>query len=270
MPGAPSAPFAPTPAPAAVGGAATRPRVWLVDLDELARAGDCERVLSERELHRADRFAVARLRRHFVARSAALRLVLGAALDVDPRAVPLATGALGKPRLAGLSELSFNLSHCEGAAAIALTTAGAIGVDVECAGRVDEQHLIASRFFDASEAETIAGLPRGLAESAFLRCWTAKEAVLKASGVGLTQPLRDVVVDADPRRPLRLRRVPAPLQPRDWTVHARGLPGRLVLATAVTAPRVPPPTVRRLDAAVALRSCAVRSSRRRRPSPPDR
>lgn len=246
-----------------------RPRVWLVALDELSRAGDAAGMLSDCELHRAARFGHTHLRRRFVARRTALRLVLGAALDVDPRTVPLATGSLGKPRLAGRGDLSFNLSHCEGTAAIALTTDGEIGVDIECAARVYEQHLIASRFFDASEAETIACLPRGLAEQAFLRCWTAKEAVLKALGVGLTQPLRDVVVDADPRRPLQLRRVPAPLQPCDWTLHACSLSEQLMLATAATAPCMPPPEVHRLDAVEALRSCAIRSWRRRRPSSPD-
>ncbi len=51
--------------------------------------------------------------------------------------------------------------------------------------------------------------------TAFLRLWTAKEAVLKAIGCGLTVPLDAVVVDLDP-----LRVHATGIDTRRWSVQA--------------------------------------------------
>jgi 4'-phosphopantetheinyl transferase len=222
-------------------GRAPAPRLWLVDLD--APPGPAG-VLDAQEARRAESFVTARLRRRYVAGRTALRVVLGDALGLPPREVPLETGPLGKPRLAGEPSLWFNLAHCEGLGVIALTSAGAVGVDVESPARVREPRALSARFFAPAEAAVIARLPEAQAARAFVRCWTAKEAVLKAIGVGLTRPLRDVVVE--PVGELRLRRTPPPLRPGDWTLHAPALAGRMVVAVAVAAPSVPAPELRRL------------------------
>jgi 4'-phosphopantetheinyl transferase len=212
-----------------------------VDLD--APPGPVAGVLDEQEARRAESFVTARLRRRYVAGRTALRVVLGDALGVPPREVALETGRLGKPRLAGEPPLWFNLAHCEGVGVIALTDSGPVGVDAESAARVREPRELSARFFDPAEAAVIARLPDAQAARAFVRCWTAKEAVLKAIGVGLTRPLRDVVVE--PAGELRLRRTPPPLRPCDWTLHASALPAGLSVALAVAVPFVPAPEVRR-------------------------
>jgi 4'-phosphopantetheinyl transferase len=145
--------------------------------------------------------------------------VLGAALDLAPEDVPLEPGPHGKPRLARQTRVSFNVSHRGDTAVIALAAGGAVGVDIESARPHGSPLRLAARFFDAGEAATIAALPQALASDAFLRCWTAKEAVLKALGTGLGERMREVVVTADPREPVRLRRVPGGSAPADWTLH---------------------------------------------------
>jgi 4'-phosphopantetheinyl transferase len=209
-------------------------RLWVVQLDRvLARPALLDDVEQERLAHLGHSPAA----RRFATRRTALRLLLGALLGEDPGRVALEHGANGKPRLAGRQALTFNLAHRGDTAVIAVARAGSLGVDLESMRpRVSPQRL-AARFFDEREAATLATLSPPLARAAFLRCWTAKEAVLKAIGTGLTEPLSDVAVNADPREPLRLLELPDGRRAADWTLHELALVrGRLALAVAIDSP----------------------------------
>ena len=87
-------------------------------------------------------------------------------------------GVTGKPYVPGQS--AFSIAHSGGWALCALASEGAIGVDVEVVPRYSIlPHW--RRVFDARE-RAVAGAPR-----AALAIWTAKEAVLKASGATLAE-----------------------------------------------------------------------------------
>jgi 4'-phosphopantetheinyl transferase len=210
------------------------PRVWLVALDRMPASTT---LLDASERARLGRLRSPQQARRYAARRSALRLVLGAALGLRPEAVPLESGAHGKPRLSAAAELSFNLSHRGETAVIALARAGAVGVDVESARTRSSPLRLAARHFHPDEAAAIAALPAELATDAFLRCWTAKEAVLKALGTGLSESMRGVVVEPDPRGPLRLLKMPGAQKPANWTLHALCLPrGQLTVALALPVP----------------------------------
>jgi 4'-phosphopantetheinyl transferase len=191
-------------------------RLWLVALD---RMPESTALLDSCERARLARLRSRRQAIRYVARRSALRLVLAAALEIAPQRVPLETGSHGKPRIAAETSLSFNVSNRGATAVIALARGVAVGVDIESARPHGSPQRLAARFFHPDEAAEIAALPAALAADAFLRCWTAKEALLKAIGVGLGERMREVVLTADPREPLRLRRVPGPLDVADWTLH---------------------------------------------------
>ena len=53
---------------------------------------------------------------------------------------------------------------------------------------------LADRFYAQSETDQLFALPAEQQADAFFRCWTRKEAYLKAIGKGLTFPLRSVEV----------------------------------------------------------------------------
>jgi len=161
--------------------------LWWVDLDGGPDAGAAG-LLSAEERERADRFRFARDASRFRLCRAMLRLGLGWYLGRAPREILLSVGPFGKPYLAGRAELFFNVAHCDGLGVIAFSTLGEVGVDVEAAHRTVEAMEIASAFFTAREAESIASAGQEQ-NSAFLRIWTRKEAVLKAVGCGLQQSL---------------------------------------------------------------------------------
>lgn len=156
--------------------------------------------LSPAERQRADHFRLAEPRQRFVVSRAVLRRLLGKYLGLPDCDVTLEMDARGKPRLAaGQSavDLQFNVAHSGDLALVAITVDCEVGVDVERERSVSHAEHIARRFFHPSEMEAVlAGLPAER-DAVFLRCWTGKEAVLKALGSGVTGSLASFSVPTD-------------------------------------------------------------------------
>jgi 4'-phosphopantetheinyl transferase len=149
-------------------------------------------VLSADERQRAEQFRVDPPRRRFVTARAALRTLLGRYLNLSPAAVSFSVDCSGKPRLGAehcKSDLAFNVSHSANLALIVLTRCCDVGVDVEELRPVRHAQHIARRYFHPAEIETILSKPPADQDAAFLSCWTGKEAVLKAVGMGITGSL---------------------------------------------------------------------------------
>ena len=117
--------------------------VWRVNLsprgafagDALARLLDSSyAVLDAEETARAARMRVAGAREEFVVGRGCLRRLLGAQLDAPASEVALVAGEHGKPALQEQRGLDFNVAHSCGMVLIALSRAGAVGVDVEGCG----------------------------------------------------------------------------------------------------------------------------------------
>jgi 4'-phosphopantetheinyl transferase len=163
--------------------------IWAVRLD-----GDPDRVtssleaLSADERHRADEFRLERPRRQFVVTRSALRQLLGQYLNLPPTEIEFTFEAIAKPRLAqkhAPSGLRFNVTHSGDLALIAVTRGCDVGVDVERFRTVKQLEQLARRYFHPQEIEAVLQTPSAERNAAFLRCWTAKEAVLKAFGTGI-------------------------------------------------------------------------------------
>jgi 4'-phosphopantetheinyl transferase len=166
-----------------------------------------EALLDDGELERSRRFIRSADRRRFVLAHAALRLLLARARSVDPAALNYACGPNGKPRLVdGCDSLEFNLSHSHELGLVAVARDRAVGVDVERVRDVPDALEIADLQFGPRESRSHRSLPAAERREAFFRCWTRKEAMVKASGEGLTQPLDSFEVDLEPGSLSALRR----------------------------------------------------------------
>jgi 4'-phosphopantetheinyl transferase len=182
--------------------------VWRVALDvSTAQVERLRRLLSSDESQRADRFHLARDRRRFIVARGLLRLILSRYLQLHPSTLQFAYTAFGKPFLAQGTEgelLNFNVSHSDELALIACTRGRAIGVDIESIRPTIEYEQIAARYFSPTEYAHLCTLPLELRVRAFFRCWTRKEAYIKAHGAGLSVPLDRFAVSLVPGEPARL------------------------------------------------------------------
>lgn len=154
--------------------------------------------MSNAEQARAERFKFDRDQRLFTVAHAALRSICATYLQTTPRSIEFAEGPYGKPKLASAShtDLRFNLSHSGEWALIAAASQREIGVDIEAVRDFDFDQ-VAERFFTAREAAALRSLPKPLQRSAFYKCWTSKEALLKAKGAGLSGTLDEVEIICD-------------------------------------------------------------------------
>jgi 4'-phosphopantetheinyl transferase len=146
-------------------------------------------LLSAGERGRAERFRRTEDRHSFIAAHGALRLLLAAMLGEKPQSLTFAANAYGKPYLVPNRAIEFNMSHSGGIVLIAFARHTAIGVDVEALRPMTERATIVRRYFHPGEVADFASVPPADAEAAFFRCWSRKEAVVKALGLGMSLDL---------------------------------------------------------------------------------
>jgi len=197
--------------------------IWRVRLDLPPGAVErLRKVLAEEEELRAERFQFPEHRRHFIVARGALRVLLGRYLRQPPEKIRFAYNRYGKPSLESDGALSFNLSHSGEMALYAFARRGEIGIDVEWMGRrVHDRDQIAERFFSPREAQTLRVLPAPERQAGFFRCWTRKEAYVKARGQGLSIPLdRFEVTLAPEEEPRLLANHDEPGDAARWTLYS--------------------------------------------------
>lgn len=154
--------------------------------------------LSPAELARAARFRHEADAQRYRVAHAALRGLLAQRLHVPPGALDFATDDQGKPQLLPLADDNalwhFNLSHAAELVAVALARTP-VGIDVEREVPMEQQAFAQANFTAREQARLHAD---GDVPATFFQLWTAKEAVLKACGLGLRLDMRHVdVADID-------------------------------------------------------------------------
>ncbi|HEX5415197.1 MAG TPA: 4'-phosphopantetheinyl transferase superfamily protein, partial [Chloroflexota bacterium] len=194
------------------------------------------------ERARATRLREIAHRTRFVGVRGWLRTMLAAYLDDAPANLRFTYGSHGKPAIASRNppDLRFNLSHSADVALLAVTRGREVGVDVEL--RRGGKLRLAERFFAADEVARLRSLPADEQERAFYRCWTRKEAFVKARGEGLSLPLRRFSVTLGPDEPPAILRVEGDSREvTRWSVHALpeipGYAAALLVEAPIRSPR---------------------------------
>ncbi|HLD84198.1 MAG TPA: 4'-phosphopantetheinyl transferase superfamily protein [Coxiellaceae bacterium] len=166
--------------------------IWLVSLDDV---DSDQSILSANELSRAARFVQLEVQNRFIKTRVALRQILSKYLVLPPKMITFDQTDKGKPFIKTTSSLQFNLSHSGDYALIGVSAQNPVGVDIEKVREKPDLLAIAKRFFSICEYQAIKKLPIDRQTAAFYRCWTRKEAFIKAIGAGLSFPLSDFEVD---------------------------------------------------------------------------
>lgn len=132
-----------------------------------------------------------------------MRAHLGHWLGVAPGTLRFNYGMHGKPFLPGGP--AFNLSHSGGLACLAIHPDTPLGVDIERFRTVEDG--VAKRFFSDAEYSGLSSVAPQQRADSFFRCWTRKEAMVKAMGGGLSISLDAFDVTLRPDDPPRLTRL---------------------------------------------------------------
>jgi 4'-phosphopantetheinyl transferase len=176
--------------------------VWRFSLDPgEADVVRLRSVLSPEEICRWAQFRFARDRRRFVAAHGMLRVLLSLYTGEAPADIRMSTNAYGKPELPGTRgsrRPAFNLAHSGEIGLLAVGPQENLGVDIEGIREDVDPLAIAGDFFSPEEVGHLRGLPAGLRQDAFFRCWTRKEAFIKGKGKGISIPLDSFSVSLRP------------------------------------------------------------------------
>jgi len=199
--------------------------MWLTAPEKTVRA--CREVLLPDETARADKFTLERLRSQYQISQGGLRLLLSRYLRCHPRELTFIFGHRGKPAL-GDSEPQFNLSNSGGLSVYAFTVGCEVGVDVEKVEPLADLEYLASQYFCKAENAELSSIDtKSAAQEAFFRCWTRKEAYIKAVGTGLYLPLDQFQVTLLGNDPPRFVHIAQSASVADeWTLqHLHPAPG---------------------------------------------
>jgi 4'-phosphopantetheinyl transferase len=192
--------------------------VHYFSLDAAPRLKELAGFLSADERERAARFRFDRDRDRYIVCRGSLRELLAARLRIAPASVQFVYGRFGKPAI-DQPEIRFNVSHSHGMAMIALARSREVGCDIERIDPLFAGEKIPERFFSPYEVAALRALPAADQCDAFFRCWTRKEAYIKACGMGISLALDSFDVTVGPNQP------PALLRGADgWSLRAIDAP----------------------------------------------
>ncbi|MGW2181165.1 4'-phosphopantetheinyl transferase family protein [Streptomyces sp. NPDC001732] len=201
---------------------------------------DALTLLDAAERERLSRIAHPLQAAQFAAGRAGARSILSRLLQVSPHEIRFGRATcpecgdrrhgppvVDRPR----TPFRISLSHSEGYCLFAIAQVP-VGVDVEGVREMDTEELGRIALTPA-ERRHVRSFPPGRARHrAFLRCWTRKEAVLKAVGTGIAGDL--TAVETRPGAPGPAT-VTAGVEgaPGSWTVSDLATPGEWVATVAV-------------------------------------
>ncbi len=194
------------------------------DLADPAVEEACAAILDDAERARAGRFRFDRHRREFLATHALARVALSHAHSLPQQSWRFSVNKYGKPSPAPECGLRFNQSNSVELAVCLVSKIGStvaarpgannganaaeVGVDVESFTRAVEILALAPRVFSEAERAQLGALSAAARPDRALSLWTLKEAYIKARGMGLSLPLREISFLFDGPRAIRFAAAP--------------------------------------------------------------
>lgn len=176
------------------------------------------RLLDDRERHRASAIHNDLTQRRFISAHAMRRIMVAQRLGWDARELVFESRGLhGKPELVYPPlRMYSNIATAGDRIVCAVTDTGPVGVDVEShdvIAEADATDGIDDVLLTPAEREVLLEFPHR--DAALTRWWVRKEAVLKATGDGMTLPPPDLEMSAPDEHPQLLRWQGRPV-PATW------------------------------------------------------
>lgn len=111
------------------------------------------------------------------------------------------------PSIPSDCSLDMNISRSQNLLAVGMASRGRLGVDMEVIRDDVDIAAIADTCLTSAERMAINALPAAERIDAFFRCWTAKEAYLKATGLGLSAGMHQVEISMGCDGQIQLKRL---------------------------------------------------------------
>lgn len=214
--------------------------IWRIPMDapsQLTR--DRLAWLSAAERARAERFRFPEHALRWRVAHVAMRDLLAQAIGCGPEAVAFTADRTGKPQLANEPGRQFNLSHSGDVALLAIGETIPVGVDVELVKPVPEMRGVAASHFAHEERAALWAVgDEAQRLDAFYRCWTRKEAYVKATGIGVGPALATFAVTIAPNEARLIRADAEPDAAQAWSITDLDLGLPYIGALAIRDPGV--------------------------------
>ena len=193
--------------------------------------------LTDAERSQALRFHRPQDRMQRLATASYKRMLLARALECDPAALRFGAHPQGKPCMVPgdgpFASLEFNVSHTDGAIAVAIG-ATALGVDIEYTGASEFEWDLAPVCFNLAERDTLAAVRAVQRSDHAYALWTRKEALLKATGQGLAVSPLEVDTGVSAGASVFDTRVVSFGQ-RHWRIETQRIEGQWIVSIATLA-----------------------------------
>lgn len=199
----------------------TRIDLWYARLDEftLGEQAGCLRLLNGPERRRHDAFKSQDARLQYLAGRGLVRTTLSRYRNIAPQHWRFLANRHDRPFIdpdLGITGLHFNLSHTTGLVTCIVGAIEEIGVDVERRDRDGGLDELAHVVLAPPELVRFTRLPRAAQPEFFFAHWTLKEAYVKARGMGLSLPVREICLDMASPQPTISFATPIDDVPSRW------------------------------------------------------
>lgn len=147
-----------------------------------------EEALRQEERHKMQRFRNPLHGRRWACFRIGMRHILSRYLHTASADINIVVGEHGKPAIRDRPDVYFNLSHSGAVGLLSVTALAQVGIDIEYKRDLPAMVDVIDQCFTSQERAALTALPEEQRKTAFYQLWTCKEAVMKASGLGLHMP----------------------------------------------------------------------------------
>lgn len=162
-------------------------QIWMLYWRDLENWVQCyKKILPQEEWQYVSRFISHEDCMRSAVGKVLIRKLLSQYMNISEETVVISKNRYGKPYVDGTTPIHFNISHSGEIVMAAVSKEMVVGIDVEKISELPEYNLLTENFFALNEWRSIASA--GSIEL-FYEYWTAKEAYVKAVGMGLSKAL---------------------------------------------------------------------------------
>jgi len=166
--------------------------LWIATVPAPTAVTNLKRLLSPDEVARAERYRKPESAASFIAARAILRALLAEYLATTPSSIRFAYSTTGRPSVEyPRTDVDISIAHSADAILFGATRCRRLGVDIEYITPTFDFREVVTSTFGREERMILESVRDSERRSLFFTLWTAREALAKVCGAGLTSPLSE-------------------------------------------------------------------------------